>query len=889
MSKKRKKNFDEKLRLSKEKQNQDGSKVVIEDSKLKHGDDYRGKIIRDNERFQDKFQERKSKRYDLEKEDKGGKSSNRRYKLAEEKVQHQEEIQSTNHEMNGTPTEVKAEEIGLSHKGEANSERIARPNQNTNIKLKTDSHRETRESVFYSADTQNPDSEINNKASKKAQLRKQAETFRKEEKLAEKASQESEVYDPLAKDTDNDGIPDRYDNNFKDSGYFESTYDVEDPKREEQVHQQENYSRASRKTQNRKIGKDFRKQQAEFKNRNFEENKYQPLERDTDSDGITDSFDHDFKDSRYFESTFDVENQELEARNLKEVKVKLKEKQMQKYADEFGKKQVGKELHQEGSKKKNYSNEGFTRNRGKEDKGHPSKKAVSNSKTKKERVKDLAKSGLKKEAVASGLLIGAEKSQDVAKAYLSSGSEDNVGVEGAEKTLEANSKLIHKAQKSFSKRKSKDPYSLSKNNYKLREKKSKLDFRDGTDRAKETPKYKKRKAYKKFQKRRQMKSTIRGNNQTRIRDRLKKGLKEITFSVKKLVARKAKGILIGIVAVIVIGTFFINFGGSGLSVLMNTTSSTLTTTYLSEESVLNDINQAYSSKEQALREELDEIEVNYPGYDEYIISKNGDIGHNVHELFSYITARCGDVKSVSEVSEILDELFSEMYYTEYREEVEIRYRTVTGTYVDENGNEYTESHEEPYEYRKLILTLTIREMDSIIREVFASYPDNLKHYEALFMAQGNMAEVFGNADLIASNGGVGGGQEYEASSSVQKKIVDAAYITPSPGAGWCAMWVSQVYQNAGLGYIGGNANDMYRNFTYTSDRSKLQVGMLVAVESSSSGGELGAIYGHVGIYIGDGMVMDNIGHVRVTSLDNWIATFCKHSPVGFGFPPNVQK
>lgn len=90
-------------------------------------------------------------------------------------------------------------------------------NQTTNIKLKTDSHRETRESVFYSANTQNPDSKINYKASKKAQLRKQAEIFRKEEKLAEKASQESEVYDPLAKDTDNDGIPDRYDNNFTTS------------------------------------------------------------------------------------------------------------------------------------------------------------------------------------------------------------------------------------------------------------------------------------------------------------------------------------------------------------------------------------------------------------------------------------------------------------------------------------------------------------------------------------------------------------------------------------------------------------------------------------------------------------------------------------------------
>lgn len=39
---------------------------------------------------------------------------------------------------------------------------------------------------------------------------------------------EGNFYDLLSKDLDNDGIPDRYDNDFKDSDYFESTYDVED-------------------------------------------------------------------------------------------------------------------------------------------------------------------------------------------------------------------------------------------------------------------------------------------------------------------------------------------------------------------------------------------------------------------------------------------------------------------------------------------------------------------------------------------------------------------------------------------------------------------------------------------------------------------------------------
>lgn len=43
-----------------------------------------------------------------------------------------------------------------------------------------------------------------------------------------KIDDEGNFYDPLSKDLDNDGIADRYDNDFKDSDYFESTYDVED-------------------------------------------------------------------------------------------------------------------------------------------------------------------------------------------------------------------------------------------------------------------------------------------------------------------------------------------------------------------------------------------------------------------------------------------------------------------------------------------------------------------------------------------------------------------------------------------------------------------------------------------------------------------------------------
>lgn len=593
---------------------------------------------------------------------------------------------------------------------------------------------------------------------------------------------------------------------------------------------------------------------------------YNPLAKDQDGDGVADRYDTDFRDS------------EISYEPLSNKKSKLHE--MQKKA----------------IKRKNYSDDIFTR-KGAEDKTikdtisktEESTKASSGKKVAEDRAKkNRLYNRHNKETLLGASAVSVARASDVASRYLSTGSDENKGVEAAEKGLDTSSKLIHGIKNYSDKRRMKKSYDLSENSFRVRKKKSKLEFREAKEELKKNDEYKKASAYKKFQKRKQMKAAINGNNQTRIRDRIKKGVIDTLKGSKELIVKKAKGILLILIGIIFLGTFVIQFSGGAMSGVVNSTSSVLTTSYLSSEEQLKGINQYFSGLENDLYDKIENVESDYPGYDEYIVNQNGFIGHNVHELLSYITARFGEVKNLSEVRGILDGLFNDMYRLSYDEEIEIRYRTVTETYTDEDGNEYTESHEEPYEYKKLIVTLDKKEMDSIIREVFAEYPDNLKHYEALFLAQGNMAEIFGNTDLINSLGGVGNGAEYEASSEVQKKIVDAAFITPSPGPGWCAMWVSQVYQNAGLGYIGGNANDMYRNYTFTSDRSKLKVGMLVAVESSSSGSTAGLTYGHVGIYIGDGKVIDNIGHIRVTTLDDWIATFCKHHPVGYGFPPNVK-
>ncbi|HGI4039960.1 TPA: CHAP domain-containing protein [Streptococcus agalactiae] len=710
MGKKLKKDFKERQRARIEKETlQSNGSIEPEESKLKHNDDYRGKIVHDKDRFQDKVHEKVSKR-SIETEQNGKTSKrNARYRASD------------------------------------------------------------KDSVAFVTETGRSDyiTEVKNGI----------------------------IYDPLGKDLDNDGIIDRYDNDFRDSDYFESTYDVDD-----NLHKKDEFIGSSSKS--------YEAKKRKHKRKNYTESLYTRKKEDVSKENKTEGK----------KAGTDAVSEKVHSRLSKEQKKKLK--------------------------------------------------------------KDMVKV-----SALSGLAKGSETVRD----YLSHGSDENKGVEAGEKTADASSKLIHGIKKYSDKKKAKKGYDLTNKDYKIRKRKSKLEFRDAKEELKKTQEYQKANNFKRFQKRKQMKDSIKRQNKSRLRDRIKEGLIGSLKSSKEVILRKAKGLMIIFIGLIILGTFFINFAGTGMTGFMNSTSSVLTTSYLSKPNVLNEINQNFSAMESELQNEVDHVKENYPGYDEYILNNTEYIGHNVHELLSYITSRCGEVKNVSEVSSVLNELFKSMYDLEYKEEVEIRYRTVTETYTDEDGNEYTESHEEPYEYKKLIVTLHKREMDSIIREVFANYPDNLKHYEALFLAQGNMGEAFGNSDLIASNGGIGGGKEYEASTEVQKKIVNAAYITPSPGAGWCAMWVSQVYQNAGLGYIGGNACDMYRNYTFTSDKSKLKVGMLVAVESSSSGSTAGLTYGHVGIYIVDGKVIDNIGRIRVTTLDDWIATFCKHHPVGFGFPPNVNR
>ena len=719
-----------------------------EAGKLKHGDDYRGKIIHEKDRFQDKIHEKESKRNSKNELLQG--SSKRKVKQLKNVVK--DKKTDTSKEDNKSPL-VSGDENSV-FTSLANDETIADEIVSAPKSIKTE-----KEISFEE---------------QKAELlkkRKMAEKVRKELRTEGKYSQNEEIYDPLGKDLDNDGIIDRYDNDFRDSDYFESTYDVED-----NLHTKEGITEHSNKKHN-----------------------------------------------------------------------------------------AQKKLY----KRKNYSDKVYTR---KKEDNHADDK-TEGKKSSKEMIQGREKKKSAKGSVLSGLAKGSEAVRD----YLSHGSDENQGVETGEKIADGNSKLLHGIKNYADKKKAKKSYNLSKKDYKIRKRKSKLEFREAKEELKKTKEYKQANAFKKFQKKKQMKSAIGKRNKSRLRDRIKESLIGTLKSSKEMLIRKAKGLMMIVIGLIILGTFIIQFAGTSMTGMINSTSGVLTTTYLSDQNVLSEINQQFSGLEEGLQDEISSVEENYPGYDEYLIEKEGEIGHNTHELLSYITSRCGEIKDSKEVQSIIHDIFTKMYDLSYREEIEIRYRTVTETYTDEDGNEHTESHEEAYEYKKLIVTLKKREMDSIVREIFAEYPDNVLHYEALLASKGNMETVFGsgNGNLSEivdnpdfSNPGIAFDDvTVKALFNEAEKHIGKRYVFGANGPNNfdCSSFVCWSFTHSGVKNMPRTtAWGIYKTYCNPVSPSEAKAGDIIFFKNTY---DSGSPISHVGIYAGNGMMIHAGDPIRFVSIN----------------------
>ena len=120
------------------------------------------------------------------------------------------------------------------------------------------------------------------------------------------------------------------------------------------------------------------------------------------------------------------------------------------------------------------------------------------------------------------------------------------------------------------------------------------------------------------------------------------------------------------------------------------------TSYTAEDEDILGANEDYTALENELREKIANIERTHPGYDEYRYNVD-ELGHNPYELTSYLIAKLRTYTRENVQGE-LRALFEAQYKLTLTEEVEIRYRTETDTWTDEDGTTHTDTYEVPYEY-----------------------------------------------------------------------------------------------------------------------------------------------------------------------------------------------
>ena len=268
--------------------------------------------------------------------------------------------------------------------------------------------------------------------------------------------------------------------------------------------------------------------------------------------------------------------------------------------------------------------------------------------------------------------------------------------------------------------------------------------------------------------------------------------------------RHPAGVIIAIAALLLFIMVSVGLSSCG-AMFSGSMNSVLGTSYTSEDSDLVAVENNYAALENGLQSEIDAIESTHPGYDEYRYDLDS-IGHNPHELASYLTALLQSYTPQSAQAE-LERIFSMQYTLTLTEEVEIRYRTETST-DPETGETTTE--EVPYEYYILNVKLTNKPISELAEELLT--PQQLEMYRVYLETSGNKPLIFGGGSPDGSpsedlsgvefvNGTRPGNQELMELAKQQVGNVGGypywSWYGFNSRVEWCACFVSWCYNQAG--------------------------------------------------------------------------------------------
>ena len=342
-------------------------------------------------------------------------------------------------------------------------------------------------------------------------------------------------------------------------------------------------------------------------------------------------------------------------------------------------------------------------------------------------------------------------------------------------------------------------------------------------------------------------------------------------------------IIIGIAAV---GLLVLVIAGSvsSCSVLINGGGNVvLGTSYTAEDEDLKGVETDYTRMEDSLRQKIDRIETDHPGYDEYRYNL-AEIGHNPYELASLLTVEFENYTR-SQVQARLQSIFEAQYELKLEEKVEIRtrketrvgyrYNPITGT-----GHTYTYQVTVQYEYKILNVTLLNRGVDYVARNSGLT-DDQLQRYEVTLECRGNRDDLFAGI-AFATPDGAGSSGEYQdydipgealTDEKFRKMITEAEkylgypYVWggSSPSTSFdCSGFVSWVINHCGNGWnVGRQTANGLMGKCDIIPKSEAKPGDLIFFQKTynTSGAS------HVGIYVGNGMMIHCGSPISYASIE----------------------
>ena len=152
------------------------------------------------------------------------------------------------------------------------------------------------------------------------------------------------------------------------------------------------------------------------------------------------------------------------------------------------------------------------------------------------------------------------------------------------------------------------------------------------------------------------------------------GAKDVTVQVVNFIKDHPMGCLIALFIVLLL-VVIMSVASTVMLFFSGTVNSTVASSYTAQDSDILTVEANYVALEETLQEQINDIESDYPDYDEYRYNL-AEIGHDEYELASYLTVLFEDY-TPSEVSSTLQNIFDAQYELTITPITEIRTRTET--------------------------------------------------------------------------------------------------------------------------------------------------------------------------------------------------------------------